>query len=69
VTSAKGLQRTRMTSPRILNKTLEPESELYNSGIVDMSHRYAKTYVGRPQFFLPIISVLRNAALGSLQYK
>jgi len=53
----------------VLVSLLEPESELYNSGIVDMSHRYAKTYVVRPQFFLPIISVLRNAALGSLQYK
>jgi hypothetical protein len=53
----------------VLVSLLEPESELYNSGIVDMSHRYAKTYVVRPQFFLPIISVLRNAALGSVQYK
>ena len=53
----------------VLVSLLEPESELYNTGIVDMSHRYAKTYVVRPQFFLPIISVLRNAALGSLQYK
>ena len=53
----------------VLVSLLEPDSELYNTGIVDMSHRYAKTYVVRPQFFLPIISVLRNAALGALQYK
>ena len=48
---------------------LEPESELYNSGIVDMFHRYPKMYVVRPQFFLPIITLLRNAAMNSLKYK
>ena len=48
---------------------LEPDNELYNEGIVDVSHRYPKMYVVRPQFFIPIISLLRNAALGSMQYK
>ena len=53
----------------VLVTLLEPESELYNAGIVDVFHRYSKMYVVRPQFFLPIISLLRNAALNSLQYK
>jgi len=53
----------------ILVSLLEPESELYNSGIVDVSHRYKKMYVVRPQFFIPIITLLRNAAQNSLQYK
>ncbi|MBH0129268.1 DUF2130 domain-containing protein [Salinibacterium sp. NK8237] len=53
----------------VLVSLLEPESELYNSGIVDVSHRYPKMYVVRPQFFIPIITVLRNAALNSLSYK
>ena len=53
----------------ILVSLLEPESELYNEGIVDVSHRYEKMYVIRPQFFIPIISLLRNAALNSLEYK
>jgi len=53
----------------VLVTLLEPDSELYNSGIVDVSHRYPKMYVVRPQFFIPIITVLRNAALGSLAYK
>ncbi len=53
----------------ILVSLLEPESELYNSGIVDVSHRYEKMYVIRPQFFIPMITLLRNAALNSLQYK
>lgn len=53
----------------VLVSLLEPDSELYNTGIVDMSHRYPKMYVVRPQFFIPIITVLRNAALNSLQYK
>lgn len=53
----------------ILVTLLEPENELYNSGIVDVSHRYPKMYVVRPQFFIPIITLLRNAALNSLQYK
>ncbi|HRI05307.1 MAG TPA: DUF2130 domain-containing protein [Pyrinomonadaceae bacterium] len=53
----------------VLVSLLEPESELYNSGIVDVSHRYPKMYVVRPQFFIPIITVLRNAAQNSLKYK
>jgi hypothetical protein len=53
----------------VLVSLLEPESELYNTGIVDVSHRYAKMYVVRPQFFIPIITLLRNAALNSLKYK
>ncbi|MBH0023900.1 DUF2130 domain-containing protein [Salinibacterium sp. SWN248] len=53
----------------VLVSLLEPDSELYNSGIVDVSHRYPKMYVVRPQFFIPIITVLRNAALNSLTYK
>ncbi|MDA1008875.1 MAG: DUF2130 domain-containing protein [Planctomycetota bacterium] len=53
----------------VLVSLLEPDSELYNSGIVDVSHRYRKMYVVRPQFFIPIISLLRNAALNSLKYK
>lgn len=48
---------------------LEPESELYNSGIVDVSYRYEKMYVIRPQFFIPMITLLRNAAMNSLSYK
>ncbi len=53
----------------VLCTMLEPENELYNEGIVDVSYRYEKMYVIRPQFFIPIISVLRNAALSALQYK
>ncbi|NCG07468.1 MAG: DUF2130 domain-containing protein, partial [Gammaproteobacteria bacterium] len=53
----------------ILVSLLEPDSELYNSGIVDVSHRYTKMYVIRPQFFIPMITLLRNAAMNSLQYK
>jgi hypothetical protein len=53
----------------VLVTLLEPDSELYNSGIVDVSHRYPKMYVVRPQFFIPIITLLRNAAQNSLQYK
>lgn len=53
----------------ILVSLLESENELYNSGIVDMSHRYPKMYIIRPQFFIPIITLLRNAALNSLQYQ
>ena len=48
---------------------LEPENELYNTGIVDKSHRYPKMYVIRPQFFIPMITILRNAAFNSMQYK
>ncbi len=50
----------------VLVSTLEPESELYNSGIVDVSYLYPKTYVIRPQFFLPLISLLRNAGLNAV---
>ena len=53
----------------VLVSLLEPDSELYNTGIVDMAHRYPKMYVVRPQFFLPIITVLRNAAMNALKYK
>ena len=53
----------------VLVSLLEPESELYNTGIVDVFHRYPKMYVVRPQFFLPLITLLRNAAMNSLQYK
>lgn len=53
----------------VLVSLLESDSELYNAGIVDMSHRYEKTYVIRPQFFIPIITLLRNAALNTLEYK
>jgi len=53
----------------VLVSLLEPDSELYNSGIVDVFHRYPKMYVVRPQFFLPIITLLRNAAMKSLEYK
>ena len=53
----------------VLVSLLEPESELYNTGIVDVSHRFPKMYVVRPQFFIPIITLLRNAALNSMKYK
>jgi hypothetical protein len=53
----------------VLVSLLEPDSELYNTGIVDVFHRYPKMYVVRPQFFLPIITVLRNAAMKALEYK
>jgi hypothetical protein len=53
----------------VLVSLLESDSELYNSGIVDVSHRYPKMYVIRPQFFIPIITLLRNAAMGALEYK
>lgn len=53
----------------VLVSLLESDNELYNSGIVDMSHRYPKMYVVRPQFFIPIITVLRNASMKSLTYK
>ena len=53
----------------VLVSLLEPDSELYNTGIVDKSHRFPKMYVVRPQFFIPIITLLRNAALNSLKYK
>ncbi len=53
----------------VLVSLLEPDSELYNGGIVDVFHRYPKMYVIRPQFFIPIITLLRNAAMNSLKYK
>ncbi len=53
----------------VLVSLLESDSELYNTGIVDMSHKHDKMYVIRPQFFIPIITLLRNAAMNSLQYK
>jgi hypothetical protein len=53
----------------ILVSLLEPDSELYNSGIVDVFHRFPKMYIVRPQFFIPIITLLRNAAMKSLEYK
>ncbi len=53
----------------VLVSLLEPDSELYNSGIGDVSHRYPKMYVVRPQFFIPIITLLRNVAQNSLKYK
>jgi len=53
----------------VLVSLLEADNELYNSGIVDVSHRYEKMYVIRPQFFIPIITLLRNAGMKSLEYK
>jgi hypothetical protein len=53
----------------VLVSVLEADSEFYNTGIVDVSHRYTKMYVVRPQFFIPIITLLRNAALNSMHYK
>ena len=53
----------------VLVSLLESESELYNSGIIDVSHKHSKMYVVRPQFFIPIITLLRNAAMNSLKYK
>lgn len=53
----------------VLVSMLEAESELYNSGIVDKSHRYPKMYVIRPQFFIPMITILRNAAQNAMEYK
>jgi len=53
----------------VLVSLLESDNELYNTGIVDMSYKYPKMYVIRPQFFIPMITLLRNAALNSMQYK
>lgn len=53
----------------VLVSLLEADSEFYNTGIVDVSHKYKKMYVVRPQFFIPIITLLRNASMNSLQYK
>lgn len=53
----------------VLVSLLEPDSELYNTGIVDVFHRYPKMYVVRPQFFIPIVTLLRNAAMNAVKYK
>ena len=53
----------------VLVSLLEADSELYNTGIVDVSHKHPKMYVIRPQFFIPMITLLRNAAMNTLQYK
>ena len=53
----------------VLVTLLEADNELYNTGIVDVSYKYPKMYVIRPQFFIPMITILRNAAMNSLQYK
>jgi hypothetical protein len=53
----------------VMVSLLESENEFYNTGIVDVSHRYPKMYVVRPQFFIPIITLLRNAAMNSMKYK
>jgi len=53
----------------VLVSLLESENEFYNTGIVDVSHKHTKMYVVRPQFFIPIITLLRNAAMNSMQYK
>jgi hypothetical protein len=53
----------------ILVSLLEPESDLYNQGIVDVSHKFPKMYVVRPQFFIPMITLLRNAAMKSIEFK
>jgi hypothetical protein len=53
----------------VLVTLLEADNELYNSGIVDVSYKYEKMYVIRPQFFIPLITILRNAALNSLSYR
>src|SRR5690606_16856963 len=53
----------------VLVSLLESDNELYNSGIVDVSHKHPKMYVIRPQFFIPIITILRDAALNSMKYK
>ncbi len=53
----------------VLVSLLESDNELYNTGIVDVSHKYPKMYVIRPQFFIPMISLLRNAALNAVQYR
>ena len=53
----------------VLVTLLEADNELYNGGIVDVSYKYPKMYVIRPQFFIPLITILRNAALGALEYR
>jgi hypothetical protein len=63
------LKRLQRTQSSYSVKHWEAESEYYNSGIVDVSHKFPKMYVVRPQFFIPIITLLRNAAMNSLKYK
>jgi hypothetical protein len=53
----------------VLVSTLEANNELYSNGILDVSHKYNKMYIVRPQYFIPIITLLRNAAMNSLHYK
>ncbi len=53
----------------VMVSLLEPDNEFYNTGIVDMFHRFPKMYIVRPQFFIPIITLLRNAAMNSMKYK
>lgn len=53
----------------VLVSMLEPDSDFYNGGIVDVSHKYEKMYIIRPQFFIPMVGLLRNAALNTVQYK
>ena len=53
----------------VLVTLLEADNELYNTGIIDVSHKHSKMYVIRPQFFIPMITLLRNAAMNSMQYK
>ena len=53
----------------VLVSLLESDNEFYNTGIVDVAHKHEKMYVVRPQFFIPIITLLRNAAMNSMQYK
>lgn len=62
-------RQTKKCEYAVLVSMLESENELYNSGIVDVSHKFPKMYVIRPQFFIPMITLLRNAALNSMQYK
>ena len=53
----------------VLVSLLEIDNDYYNTGIVDVSHRYPKMYVIRPQFFIPLITLIRGAALNSMKYK
>lgn len=62
-------RREKICEYAVLVSLLEPENELFNTGIVDMSYRYPKMYVIRPQFFIPMITLLRNAAKNAVQYK
>ena len=62
-------RRTKKCEYAVLVSLLESENEYYNNGIVDVSHKFEKMYVVRPQFFIPIITLLRNGAMSSLKYK